>query len=127
MENKPSQPALFASGIFGFLALMIISILLVFYASPPWSQWGGALAITGTASVYFLRFISLFTAKPMQGYLPYVVATVALLVFVIVFAPITYGKPASVVFFALFYWLVWIIVSELKKGVQGFQNWRKNL
>lgn len=134
MKDNQTQPSpiLVGSGVIGLLALMLICLLLAFNAPSSWKEWGGAGALIGTASVYFLRFISLFTTKPMRAYLPYVLATVALLVFVMIFAPVAYGKIAAIVFFAiagiaLFYWFVWIIVGEIKKGIQGFRNWRQNL
>ena len=129
MNEKPSQPSpvLIGSGVIGLLALMLICLLLAFNAPSPWKEWGGAGALIGTTSVYFLRFISLFTTKPMRTYLPYVLATVALLVLVMIFGPASYGKIAFAVFFALcgialFYWLVWIIVEEIKKGIRHFQK-----
>lgn len=134
MNDKPSQtsPVLIGSGVFGLVALLTGCMILAFYAPVPWSKWGLAGALIGSVTLYILRFISLFTKRPLLPVVPYIAATIALLVLIMLFGPTSAGQIAAIVFISLcglvfFYWAVWLIVEEIKSGIRHFHAWRQRL
>lgn len=61
----------------------------------------------------------MFIGKRASAFLPYIIATFVVLALVMVFAPDLYAHVALIVFFSIvgvatFYWIVWIIVDEVK-------------
>jgi hypothetical protein len=104
----------------GILSLIfIVALFAQFYAPSPWKQWGGVCVLVLTASLLVSRAIQVITGDSKLSWLPYIIATFLVLAPLLVFAQGLAQLVAGIVFAALvgiagFYWIVAIIVQEIK-------------